>query len=104
MGKWRGLAALNLREVHHGFSDLVDKRRIYGCFEQAVNRREHPCSDLAQQLNGGSMATLNWGINGRTLAALNRRVNGGSIIIAALNRLINMVTLTWCVMVRALLL
>ena len=88
------MAALNWREGHHEFSDLVDKRRIYGCFEQAVNRREHRCSDLAQRLNGGSMATLNWGINGWTLAALNRRVNGGSISIAALNRLINMVTLT----------
>ena len=66
-----------------------------GCFEQAaVNRREDLCSDLAQRVNGGSVATLNWGINGRTLAALNRRVNGGSISIAALNRLINMVTLT----------
>ena len=87
------LSALNWREVQHGFSDLVGKRRIYGCFEQAVNRREHHCSDLAaQRLNSGSMATLNWWINGSTLAALNRQVNDRSISIAALNRLLNMVT------------
>ena len=66
------LSALNWQEVQHGFADLVGKRWNYGCFEQAVNRREDLCSDLAQRVNGGSVATLNWWINGRTLAALNR--------------------------------